>query len=62
MQFRNHYHCAEWGCEWTGVWSAQCDDDCPHCGARHFLTVGDPSQVKQLSQQTNKRISPIRKC
>ena len=36
MQVRNYYHCAECGREWTDVWSAQCDDDCPHCGARHM--------------------------
>src|SRR3954447_19042058 len=21
---------------WTDQWSATCDDDCPHCGARHM--------------------------
>ena len=31
MQFRNYYRCAECECEWTDVWSAQCDDDCPWC-------------------------------
>ena len=36
MKFRNYYRCAECGCEWTDVWSAQCDDDCPWCGARHM--------------------------
>jgi hypothetical protein len=36
MQFRNYYRCAECGCEWTDVWPAQCDDDCPWCGARHM--------------------------
>ena len=36
MQVRNYYHCAECGREWTDVWSAQCDDDCPHCGAGHM--------------------------
>jgi predicted nucleic acid-binding Zn-ribbon protein len=36
MQFRNYYRCARCGCEWTDVWSAQCDDDCPFCGARHM--------------------------
>lgn len=36
MLFRNFYRCAECGREWTDVWSAQCDDDCPHCGARHM--------------------------
>jgi predicted nucleic acid-binding Zn-ribbon protein len=34
--FRNYYRCAECGHEWTDVWSAQCDDDCPSCGARHM--------------------------
>ncbi len=35
-RFRNYYRCTECGGEWTDVWSAQCDDDCPHCGARHL--------------------------
>jgi DNA-directed RNA polymerase subunit RPC12/RpoP len=34
MLFRNFYRCARCGREWTDVWPAQCDDDCPHCGAR----------------------------
>jgi hypothetical protein len=34
--FRNYYRCASCGCEWTDVWSCQCDDDCPRCGARHM--------------------------
>ena len=34
--FRNYYRCAKCGCEWTDVWSAQCDDDCPGCGVRHM--------------------------
>lgn len=36
MQFRNCYRCARCGGEWTDVWSAQCDDGYPHCGARHM--------------------------
>jgi predicted nucleic acid-binding Zn-ribbon protein len=36
MLFRNFYRCARCGHLWTGVWSATCDDDCPHCGARHM--------------------------
>jgi predicted nucleic acid-binding Zn-ribbon protein len=36
MLFRNYYHCARCGWHWTDVWSAQCDDDCPKCGARHM--------------------------
>lgn len=35
-QFRNHYKCPACGHEWSDVWSAQCDDDCPSCGTRHI--------------------------
>jgi DNA-directed RNA polymerase subunit RPC12/RpoP len=34
--FRNYYHCPTCHREWTDEWSATCDDDCPHCGARHI--------------------------
>ena len=34
--FRNYYECNRCGHHWTDVWSAQCDDDCPNCGARHM--------------------------
>jgi DNA-directed RNA polymerase subunit RPC12/RpoP len=34
--FRNYYKCADCGREWEDQWSATCDDDCPHCGARHM--------------------------
>ncbi len=37
--YRNHYECARCGSEWTDEWSCQCDDDCPHCGARHMSPV-----------------------
>jgi len=36
MMFRNFYRCARCAHEWTDVWSATCDDDCPQCGARHM--------------------------
>jgi DNA-directed RNA polymerase subunit RPC12/RpoP len=36
MMFQNFYRCASCGHEWTDIWSATCDDDCPHCGARHM--------------------------
>ena len=35
-QFLNHYHCDRCGHDWTDVWSAMCDDDCPNCDARHW--------------------------
>ena len=34
--FRNLYCCSECGGTWHDDWSATCDDDCPHCGARHM--------------------------
>src|SRR5437868_1080657 len=53
MQFRNYYRCDRCGNEWTDLWSAQCDDDCPHCGARHMspykskdVTEDPPSLVE----------------
>ena len=33
--FRNFYRCDRCGYVWSDVWSAQCDDDCGTCGARH---------------------------
>jgi predicted nucleic acid-binding Zn-ribbon protein len=36
MLFRNFYRCARCDHMCTDVWSATCDDDCPHCGARHM--------------------------
>lgn len=34
--YLNHYKCARCNREWTDEWSCMCDDDCPHCGARHM--------------------------
>jgi DNA-directed RNA polymerase subunit RPC12/RpoP len=34
--YRNYYKCARCGSEWPDEWSCMCDDDCPHCGARHM--------------------------
>lgn len=33
--FRNHYQCGRCSYRWSDEWSANCDDDCPECGARH---------------------------
>lgn len=33
--FVNHYTCYRCGQEWTDIWDAQSDDDCPRCEARH---------------------------
>lgn len=34
--FRNYYTCARCHSDWEDEWSCMCDDDCPHCGARHM--------------------------
>lgn len=37
--FLNHYTCYRCGEDWSDPWSCTCDDDCPHCGARHSTPV-----------------------
>jgi hypothetical protein len=34
--YANHYSCERCGRDWTDEWSCMCDDDCPHCGSRHY--------------------------
>lgn len=34
--FLNHYRCSRCDGRWADQWSRPCDDDCPHCGARHM--------------------------
>jgi predicted nucleic acid-binding Zn-ribbon protein len=34
--YRNYYWCARCSRVWSDDWSCMCDDDCPHCGARHM--------------------------
>jgi DNA-directed RNA polymerase subunit RPC12/RpoP len=45
--FRNYYRCALCGEEWTDEWSATCDDDCPHCGARHM----SPHKSEEIGEE-----------
>lgn len=37
--FLNYYICERCDSPWTDEWSCMCDDDCPHCGARHMSPV-----------------------
>ncbi len=37
--FRNQYVCEECKESWEDEWSCGCDDDCPHCGARHMEPI-----------------------
>ena len=34
--FLNFYRCERCSRVWGDEWSCTCDDDCPHCGARHM--------------------------
>jgi hypothetical protein len=34
--YRNYYICERCDSTWTDEWSCMCDDDCPHCNARHM--------------------------
>ena len=34
--FHNYYVCGRCDRTWEDQWSCTCDDDCPHCGARHM--------------------------
>jgi predicted nucleic acid-binding Zn-ribbon protein len=38
--FLNHYKCTRCKRKWADQWSCICDDDCPHCGARHMSPHG----------------------
>jgi len=52
MQFRNLYHCPRCGHAWSDVWSAQCDDDCPACGARHISPYKSEDVIEEDSSKT----------
>ena len=45
--FRNYYRCARCHETWTDEWSCTCEDDCPHCNARHMtpLTSEDLTDI-----------------
>jgi predicted nucleic acid-binding Zn-ribbon protein len=46
--FNNHYECARCGSAWSDEWSYMCDDDCPHCGARH-MTPTESDDLTEIS-------------
>ena len=37
--FVNVDRCVRCTRTWTDEWSCMCDDDCPHCGARHICPI-----------------------
>ncbi|MGE0653308.1 MAG: hypothetical protein AB7P12_16425 [Alphaproteobacteria bacterium] len=51
--FRNEYRCYRCSCEWEDDWSAQCDDDCPECGARHSSPVASEDLTTIVRERNN---------
>ena len=48
--FLNFYRCARCKQIWTDRWSCMCDDDCPHCGARHMSPFGSENLTELIEQ------------
>jgi len=45
--YRNHYTCERCKHRWEDEWSCMCDDDCPHCGARH-MSPEDSDELTEI--------------
>jgi hypothetical protein len=52
--YRNHYTCARCDRDWTDEWSCMCDDDCPHCGARHMSPTDSDDLTEVISTENGK--------
>ena len=48
--FRNHYSCDRCHRVWEDEWSCMCDDDCPHCGARH-MSPNDSDDLTEVIER-----------
>lgn len=49
--FRNYYWCERCGRVWPDEWSCMCDDDCPHCGARHMSPFASDDLTEVVVQR-----------
>ena len=49
--FCNHYRCARCRQTWVDDWSCMCDDDCPHCGARHMTPAGSEDLTEVIDER-----------
>lgn len=52
--FRNYYRCARCDYEWPDEWSCMCDDDYPHCGARHMSPYESEDLTEVIGQDHDK--------
>ncbi len=55
--YLNHYKCARCGRDWQDEWSCMCDDDCPHCGARHMSPMDSDDLTKVIDQDGNQFVA-----
>lgn len=58
--FRNHYRCARCDRTWTDEWSCTCDDDCPHCGARHMTPFESDDLTVVIDEKPDGTFSVLR--
>ena len=54
--FLNYYTCAGCGRDWTDEWSCMCDDDCPHCGARHMSPVESDDLTHVIERRSGRYV------
>jgi hypothetical protein len=55
--FRNYYRCEDCEREWSDEWSCTCDDDCPHCGARHMSPYESDDLTEIVEEQDGKLVA-----
>jgi len=51
--FLNYYICERCDSTWTDPWSCMCDDDCPHCGARHMTPYKSDDLTTIIERKRN---------
>ena len=52
--YLNHYRCARCDRDWSDEWSCMCDDDCPHCGARHMSPTDSDDLTEVIVENDGK--------
>ncbi len=55
--FLNIYRCARCKRIWTDEWSCTCDDDCPHCGARHMSPCHSEDVTEFIERDGNEFVA-----
>jgi transcription initiation factor IIE alpha subunit len=57
--FNNYYICARCHSKWSDEWSCMCDDDCPHCGARH-MSPYDSDDLTEIIEKKDEKFVVLR--